>query len=839
MKAPLNPTASPLNYNISFHLDTNPKNSTFKGEETITWHIARPTKKLILHARDITLHSVTISDKTIPTSGIIYDSQEETYTFHVQEPLQPGKLTQSIAFTGTYGMVKGMYRSRYGNKGTEEYMITTQFEAADARAAFPCVDEPAAKATFDISIIHDQGLEAVSNTLPREISSLPNHQQQVTFETTPKMSTYPLYLGLGKYDTIQKKAGNVMVRIKTTPGKAEKLGHFALETAVKALQYYEKYFGIPYPLKKIDLLAIPDFESGAMENWGAITFREEALLIDPVNSSIADKQSVTQVISHELVHMWFGNLVTMQWWNDLWLNESFADGTAFDGMEITNPELDPWGVFLFRRASSAYSLDSLTTSHPINVDVKTPAEVRQIFDAISYSKGAMTLRMLQSMLGNKVYQQGIQKYLKKHQYGNAEGKDLWEALEEASGKPVGKMMDTWLNQMGMPVVDVQIKGTTLLLSQQKFTYLDNKDKTLWSIPLGITTNKGAVDALMEDKTMSIDLGYEPEWAKINSGEKGFYRVRYDKTLLDKLKKVITSQKLDRFDRWGVHRDVAALYIANQISLEDYLSFVLSTYAQEDDFLTLMDISSTLGMLRVLIGDTPALTSWKKRIVEWYASLLKRMGWGEKKGEKETDKLLRSTVLLGLGRWGDSEVLTRAEKLFEKPESIDPNLKATVYRLVAWRGNQATYEKFLSMYREAERKMAAGERISPSESRNILLALSDFQEKKLIERTLAWGLTKEVRPQNRMFITSVASINPVGRHMVWPWIKENWKDMKSYATEYLLNFNSMLSGLAYLADTSVSDEVEQFFTKNPLPGTEREIMNLKERMQIYQRCLQLR
>src|SRR3989338_2086054 len=410
----------PERYDIQLKPDL--KNFTFEGVETILLTVSRKTRAITLHSKDLEIETAAVligRDKVF--SKISYNEKRETATFTFSKLIPKGKLKLTIVFTGVLNdKMRGFYRSQY-NVGQKEYhMATTQFEATDARRAFPCFDEPAHKSVFHVSLIVEKGKTAISNTLPVSVLEHEAGYEIIKFSPTPKMSTYLLVFIVGDFEYIEKKSSKgVIMRVYTTPGKKHQAG-FALSCAVKTLEFYEKYFDIPYPLNTLDMIAIPDFTSGAMENWGAITYRESALLVDEEHSSTSNKQWVALVIAHEIAHQWFGNLVTMEWWTHLWLNEGFASYIEYLSVDKLFPKWDIWTQFSTNELGTALRLDSLLHTHPIEIPVHHPDEIGEIFDEVSYSKGASIIRMLADYIGEKNFRDGLRYYLKKHSYKNTE-----------------------------------------------------------------------------------------------------------------------------------------------------------------------------------------------------------------------------------------------------------------------------------------------------------------------------------------------------------------------------------------------------------------------------------
>ena len=523
----------PINYELMFEPLFH--NFKFNGEEIITLNLSKPTNSIKIAAAELSIkESHIIQGGKIISSESSLNEKDEKLTIKLAKKIK-GKAKLSIKFTGTLNdRLLGFYKSQYKDKkGKTKYLATTQFEAADARRAFPCWDEPAVKATFDVSLLVDKHLDAISN-MPVISKKKTGTKILHKFGRTPIMSTYLLYLGVGEFEYLHGKLRNIKIRIVTTKGNKNK-GKLSLDFTKKFLGEYEKYFGIKYPLPKLDMIAIPDFAAGAMENWGAITFREAILLYDAKTSSTRTKQYIAEVISHEIAHQWFGNLVTMKWWNDLWLNESFATFMATKIVNKFYPEWDLWDQFLGDAMLEAMSLDALKNSHPINVDVKHPAQIREIFDAISYDKGGNVLRMLENYVGIENFRKGLKYYLTQHRYSNAEGQDLWKSIGKVAHKPVDAMMKTWIDQVGYPVVDVKRNNSKVTLTQRRFLSDGSKSsKNRWSIPIHIEEGNHESSILMKSQKSVVSLKNIDSNFIVNSGRYGFYRVQYDAISLAQL-----------------------------------------------------------------------------------------------------------------------------------------------------------------------------------------------------------------------------------------------------------------------------------------------------------------
>jgi len=809
----------PVNYDLKFEPDFH--KFKFRASEKITIQ-TNPTRQIVLNSAELEIKDcqILLNKKTVKPK-VRLDAKNEELILSLPEKIS-GKAVLLIDFEGTLNdKLVGFYRSKYEYKGKEKLLATTQFEAADARRAFPCWDEPEAKATFDVTLVVDSNLTAISN-MPVKSKKKDGKKTTFKFARSPIMSTYLLYLGVGEFEFLEGRLGKTQIRVITTKGK-KILGKASLTFTKQFLSYFENYFGIKYPLPKLDMIAIPDFASGAMENWGAITFRETVLLYDPKTSSTETKQHIAEVISHEIAHQWFGNLVTMKWWNDLWLNESFATFMATKAVDKFYPEWDFWDQFLISEMTGGLSLDSLKTSHPIDVKVKSPSDVRQIFDEISYNKGGCVLMMLEDFLGEKNFRIGLHNYLLKYKYSNAKGEDLWNSLASISRKPVRQMMNSWVRQVGYPLIETTVNDSKIKLEQKRFLLENGKSKSgNWIIPVSVKTGDNTISKLMTKSiTIPINSG---DWFKINSGQKGFYRVKYEDQMLERLGELVQEKTLSNVDRWSLQHDLFALCISNQVSLKKYLEFT-KYYIEEDDYVVLADIVSSLNFIYGLLSKESFGDEIKEYNKEFFRKIFERLGWEQKKGEKPTDALLRNSVISSLGKLDDDEILEEAQKRFSsflKSGSLDPDLRSSVYSLVAWKGNKKTYQLLRKMYRKAS---------SQEEKIRFLGALSNFQDTKLLSQSLQFTLSKEVRSQNLFVPISKMIANPYGKELVWPWIKMNWKKIVSRFGVGNPLLNRIIGTMAIESNIKKEQEVKYFFRKHKTPGTEMKLAQTLERIRI--------
>ena len=854
----------PIEYDIQLKPDL--ENFTFEGIETITLDILKPTKTLTLHSKEIEIETVRMGEVF---GDISYNEKAETATFKFPKIIPAGKTKLNIVFKGILNdKMRGFYRSKYTASGKEHHIATTQFEATDARRAFPCFDEPAQKAVFHISLIVPKGKTAISNTLPVSVAEHESEFQIVKFSPTPKMSTYLLAFIVGDFEFIESKTTptpssfghspsgrgrSVRVRVFTTPGKKHQ-AKFALDCAVKNLEFYERYFDIPYPLPVLDMIAIPDFTAGAMENWGAITYRESALLVDENHSSVSNKQWVALVIAHEIAHQWFGNLVTMEWWTHLWLNEGFASYIEYLAVDKLFPKWDIWTQFSTHELGSALRLDSLLSTHPIEIPVHHPDEIGEIFDEVSYAKGASIIRMLADYLGEKDFRDSLRYYLKKHSYKNTETFHLWEAFEKVSKKPVAKMMSVWTNKPGYPVVKAEIKNGKINFSQKRFfaspiSAKKAKDprqggasKTKWKIPITVKSPNSSqayfLESLAQAGAPSSSLAQQCQidcfiksmprkslgWLKVNFGEAGFYRTAYSHELLEKLKMPVEKKLISARDRLGIIRDLFALAEAGTIPTTDALEF-LSAYKHEDNYSVWLELSMGLGRLEQLL--VPPKTrhlrpekNLNNLILELFSPLAGRLGWTPKKDEIHTNTLLRSLAISRAGRSGDEKIIVEARKRFAQ-NNIHPDIRGAVYSFVAKWGGEKEYRTFMARYKK--------ETLHEEQNR-LGGALGDFQDEKLLKQTCQFALSKNVRKQDTISILSSLGANPAGRDIWLSFIQKNWKTLVQRYGEGGHTLQRLVKAIGGSAEEKHFKSFKKFFATHEAPGAKRAIEQVKEKLE---------
>ncbi|KAK0172910.1 hypothetical protein PV328_006175 [Microctonus aethiopoides] len=834
----------PRHYEITLIPDM--KNFIFDGTQNVDIEVNESTDTIVLNSLDIDIKNVTFKNgntgNDIVAEKIDVSVADETATLTFPEKLPVSKNgTLHFNFVGEINdKMKGLYRSKYQGstiRKTEAVAITFLCPTS-ARRVFPCWDEPTIKATFSLTLVLQScdNVIGVSN-MPVANSEENENVEVLKFEKTPVMSTYLVAVVVGEFDYVEDQTSDGTVVRVYTPKEKREQGRFALEVATKVLPYYNKYFGISYPLPKMDLIAIADFAAGAMENWGLVTYRETCLLVDPQNTSAASKQWIALVVGHELAHQWFGNLVTMEWWTHLWLNEGYASFVEFLCVAHLFPEYDIWTQFVTDTYIKALELDGLKNSHPIEVPVGHPTEIDEIFDDISYNKGASVIRMLHSYIGDSDFRKGMNLYLKRHSYANAETEDLWNALEETSNKPIGAIMSTWTKQQGFPVIKVEQRqegnNRILSLSQERFLADGSHDEesSLWMIPVSVSTSTApseiAFSTIMREKNEEIVINNVPKdaWIKVNPGTIGFYRTRYNFDALALLMPAVKNRTLPPLDRLGLLDDLFAMVQAGHVSTVEALKF-MQAYQYEDNYTVWSSIVSSLSKIGILLGHHDDLD---QRFKKFGRSLLKdianKLGWEPKKNESHLDNLLRSLVLGRMSALNDLETIEEAKKRFELHISgkciLPADLRSPVYRAVLSVGDVNTYEAMLKLYDEADLH---------EEKDRILRALGAIRDKQLLGKVLDFAMSDKVRAQDTVFAIMSVAFNSKGRDIAWEFLKSNWQILTNRYGAFLLPRLVKHTTENFVTEQRAI-EIEEFFKKNPTPGTERTVQQSVESIRL--------
>jgi tricorn protease interacting factor F2/3 len=793
-------------------VESNLKTFRFNGLETIEVNVRKPTDTIALNSAELTVKEVAVeSAGAKQKAAVTFNKAKEQAILKLGKKVN-GKVSISLRFSGIHNdKMYGFYRSRYAAGGKEHYLLTTHFEPADARKAFPCFDEPEMKAVFHISMVVDKRLECISNMPVKKETPIGKGKKRVSFLPTPRMSTYLVYLSAGNYDYAEGSVDDVKIRVLASKGKRHLLD-MPLEYAKKFLRHYEDYFGIKYPLPKLDLLGIPDFAMGGMENWGAITFRETGLL-GSEKSAVTSKQRIAVVISHEIAHQWFGDLVTMKWWDDIWLNESFADYMSYKAIDAVFPEWKMLTQYLEDSVSGAFSADQLKATRPVRMMVDNPAEMAAAIDrGITYDKGGTILRMMEDYAGPRVFRKGLHTYLKNNAYANATERNLWEAIDEASRKEGNKTLARdvakyWIDNPGYPLVSVSRSARGYLLAQSRFIISkDEKAPSKWPIPITYTFDgKASRKLLMSGSACTIPAG-DSEWVKLNLGQNGLYRIRYESDIEDRLGKAIRNGKINAVDAWGVEGDLFSFARSGRIPLTEYIDFV-SDYCFDCGYPLNGSLLSHLSWFNSMLYGTSLSDTAREPLAAYSRQFLDRLGLKRKKGESNVDTMFRSATFLNLGLSGDKEISEKAARMFHSyvdgGADLDRNLRSAVYCTAAWTGGSDVFGMLVKGYRRET---------APDEKLRFLSALSFFREKPLINKALEFVMSKDVRYQDVLFVPVNMSSNPVARHVLMKWNAANWKIlMERYSpiTKIMPNFVLALSGTS---SESAKSEIVSFFSK---------------------------
>ncbi|XP_067208071.1 puromycin-sensitive aminopeptidase isoform X1 [Linepithema humile] len=838
----LPPDVRPYHYDIK--LSPNLETFTFDGEVKIHLNVENSTDTIILNSLEIDIKDATFhgnDGNNIPAKKIELSASEETAILMFPEALPSGKSGYlNIVFVGEINdKMKGLYRSKY--TGQDGNCAVTYLCPTSARRFFPCWDEPSLKATFDIHLMlpSQASLVGLSNMPVKLRHKVPNsNYETLTFERTPVMSTYLVAVVVGDFDYIEDKSSDgVLVRVYVPKSKKEQ-GQFALEVATKVLPYYKTYFGIAYPLPKIDLIAIADFSSGAMENWGLVTYRETCLLVDPQNTSAVRKQWIALIVAHELAHQWFGNLVTMDWWTHLWLNEGYASFVEFLCVAHLFPEYDIWTQFVTDTHIRALELDALKNSHPIEVPVGHPSEIDEIFDDISYHKGASVIRMLHAYIGDDDFRKGMNLYLKRHSYANAETEDLWAALEEASNKAVRKVMSSWTKRQGFPVVKVEHRQEgskrILSLSQERFLAdgsVDSDTDNTWLIPISVSSSqdpsKTVFDGILDAKTKEFAIEDVPEgtWLKINPGTIGFYRTRYSQPALSLLYPAIKDHTLPPLDRLGLLDDLFAMVQAGHASTVEVLD-LMQAFRLEDNYTVWSTIVNILSKIGVLISHLEFEDTFKAFGRNLFRDINNSLGWDPKPKESHLNTLLRSLVLVRMAALNDQDMIEEAKRRFELyvngTTTLAADLRSPVYRAVLSAGDADTYKTMIKLYKEADLQ---------EEKERILRALGAIKDGTLLREVLDFAMSEDVRAQDTVFAIMSVGLTYKGRLMAWNFFKEKWKTLLDrYEGGFLLARLVKFTTENFVTEELAKD-VESFFKSHPTPGTERTVQQCVESIRL--------
>jgi len=822
-------TVVPRRYDLTLTPDL--AGATFSGAVDIDVEIGEATAEVVLNAIELEVDAAWVSVGSTRLDAVVsLDEETERATLTLSDAVGPGDAVVSVRFRGLLNdKLRGFYRSTFtGDGGREHVIATTQFEATDARRAFPCWDEPDFKARFSITLHIDHDLCAVSNAAVVADEVL-DGQRRVRFAETMTMSTYLVAFIVGPLEATEPvDVAGTPLRLLCPPGKLH-LTPLGLEVAEFSLTYLADYFDLPYPGDSMDLVAIPDFAFGAMENLGCVTFRETLLLADPDHATQGELQNVVDVIAHELAHMWFGDLVTMRWWNGIWLNEAFATFMELKVTDAFRPAWERWVSFGLAR-STAFDTDALRTTRPIEYPVVSPAEAEGMFDVLTYEKGAAVVRMLEQYLGEEGFRTGIRKYMANHQYGNTETTDLWDAIEEASGEPVRRIMDSWIFQGGHPIVSVEARddGRTLHISQDRFQYLpDERDQTRWAIPLQLryALASGEVistTALLDGDSLDLELPEPVAWVVANAQGHGFYRVRCSTPLREAL--VAQAQSvLSDVERYGLVDDTWASVLGGTTSAEAFLSLT-DGFGDETDISVWRRLLGGLDQIDRLV-DGDVRLALQARVRALVAPALERLGWEERSGDADRDLELRGALIGALAVLGaDPDAQTRVAELFRRgcaePGSVEANVAGAVVRATAANAGREEMDLIVERFQDGD---------TPQEELRSLYAMAEVRDPEQMARVLELAMSSAVRTQNAPFLIGSCLANRDNGAQAWKLVHDRWDEMNErFPSNSIVR---MLSGIRTVSNPALAADIEAFTAEHPVPQAQQTLQQHLERMKV--------
>ena len=815
----------PVSYNIQ--IKPTIESRTFTGSETVALEVRKPAKTIMLNANAIAISSAKLlgpDGKGEQAAAIKIDTSQQTAVLTFPKEIAPGAYRLSLDFSGTINQSgQGLYYATYQEEGSgvKKTMLGTQMEATDARRLFPCWDEPAFRARFRLTTTVPAAFTAFSN-MPVESETTTPDGKEVHFAETPPMPSYLVVFCAGELDAIYGEADGVKIGVVTTKGKAE-TGRYALESAEKILHYFNEYFAIKYPLPKLDLIAVPGGFGGAMENWGGIVFYESVLLFDPAKSSEETKESIFEVTAHEMAHQWFGDLVTMAWWDNLWLNEGFASWMGTKCSDHFNPQ---WQVWLRANAAKqrAMATDALSSTHPIQQSVKTESEADSAFDEITYQKGQSFLRMLESYLGEADFRAGIRTYMQAHKYSNSTTADLWIALGEASKKPVSALAASWTEQPGLPVVSVSTGKSGLTTSQERFTVHQKNPKPLeWKIPIAwrdvqVDPSVASRVFLLETKSSALPDVQPGQVAKLNAGDIGYYRVAYDSAHFEKLLASVT--QFPEADKVTLVSDTWALVQADRRPIADYFKLVEALRA--DDGLALWEqITTALSYIDSLyIGnkERPAFQTYARSLLR---PVFDRLGWDAKSGEEAARGLLRVNLITTLGDLADQGVIDTARERYKKfltdPQTLAPDLRPAVFGVVGRYADQQTWETLHELGLKTK---------SIEEKGRFYFALAAALDPDLAKRTLPLSLTDELPASRAVGIVTSVSRSAEQPALAWEFAQAQRKQLEP-KLDALGKVRFLANIVRGFSEANRATELETYAQKNLPSDAKSEISKAAE------------
>jgi len=817
--------ASVIPSHYKLFIDPNIETQSFSGEETIDVQLGRASKEIVLNSLDLEVSSAEViaGGKARPAQ-LSYDAPNEMIRLVVADALPPGPAALHLKFSGklTAGL-RGLYLSKTARR---TYAVT-QFEGTYARMMFPAFDEPGFKATFDLTVVADKQDTAISNGhIIRDAPAADPTRHALTFSTSPRMSTYLVALAVGDWQCLERKVDAVPIRVCAVPESKDK-AQFALDVATHSMQFYNQWYGIKYPFGKLDMLAIPDYEWGGMENTASIFYRDTALLLDEATASVFSRRSHATVIAHEIAHQWFGDLVTAAWWDDIWLNEGFATWMQAKPIEAWHPE---WHLEddVAATTQQIIGLDSLSATRAIHGDPKTPAEIKEMFDGITYEKGGAVLSMLESYVGPEVFRKGVNAYLRAHANGNATSADFWQAETQVSGKPVDQLMPTFVLQPGVPMLTVSSScngdKAQAAFTQQRFFLsperLNAGSPEQWQIPVCMKLEGNEACSLVTAKKQEASLGQCPAWLFANRNAKGYYRVDYTQAELNAVARVAESQ-LNAPERIALIEDTWATTRVGKNSVVDFLGLA-QALRSERDLAAINLLAADLEYLSASLVPEKESAHFNEFVRKQFEANERDLGWTARSGDSDEQKAVRASLLGILGRSGDPEAVATARALVQSyikdPASVEGTLVAPAFATAAAQGDAGLYEQISAALPKAR---------STGEYNTYLFALAQFSQANLAERTLALVDAGKVRQQQYPLLFSVLLANTHTQDAAWAYLKEHWSDLAEKVTSF--GGRGAVSTLGNFCSDERRTDVAQFFQQHPAPGAQRTVNQSLERI----------
>ncbi|MGO9796854.1 MAG: M1 family aminopeptidase [Terracidiphilus sp.] len=819
-------TVVPTHYTLKLTPDL--KDATFSGEEAIDVAISQPTNSITLNAIEIVFQSVTIDSNGSQQKGTVTldaDKQQATFTFPNSVPA--GNATIAIRYTG---ILNSELRGFYLSKTALRNYAVTQFEATDARRAFPCFDEPAFKASYDISLVIDATDTAISNTpIAADKAGPGTNKHTVVFGTTPKMSTYLVAFLVGDFQCTSGRQDNVDIRVCATPDKVA-FTPYALDVAEFVLHYYDDYFDIHYPLKKLDLIAIPDFEAGAMENFGAITYRETDLLLDPRTATVAEKREVGLVVAHEMAHQWFGDLVTMQWWDNIWLNEGFATWMENKPVAAMHPE---WNIpeVVAGDEQDTLNIDAQPTTRAIRAKADTPEEIGQMFDGIAYGKASDVLLMVENYLGEDTFRKGVHAYLAAHEYGNATAEDFWNAQTATSHKPVDKIMESFVAQPGEPILNFAAPASRKASVEQRRFFLspsitpDPEQK--WTLPVCFTTTNAPACKLVTPEISSVNVPASRLFFA-NAGGKGYYRSAYTPAQYAGLVSRIESG-LTPAERISLAGDEWAQVHANKAPVGDYLNLVAALKSDTSAEV----FSNAAGKIGIIADKVASTKAERDELAVWVSRNLapeyEKLG-PPAPGDSPNTLELRAELLGLLVDHGNDPAISAqarqiADRYLDDPASVDPTLGRAALEAAAENGDAALFDRLQKVYETST---------DPDLQESALRLLVQFDTPALLERALEYSVSSKVRNQDAAIQLAIGLQDPENRDATWNFIKTHWDQVQPEVTTDLGSL--LVSYAGSFCTAEARNDVKSFFASHPVPASD---VALRHALENIDSCVELR